>query len=174
MKSWIVLLVLGIFMILGGIFALLNPFAASLAVTTMVGAVFLIGGALQLWSVFSDASQPHRLWNGFIGVLGLLAGVSLLANPLAGMVSLVTLLGITFILTGLARLAMAFALRATPAFWIILISGAASVLLGVLVFVYFPEAASTLLGYLLGFELVSEGAGLIALGVAYRNRADQG
>lgn len=169
MKTSTILMLLGAFFALGGILALANPFAASLAVASLVGVVFLIGGALQLWFAFSDAAQPHRLWNGFVGLLGVLAGVFLLADPLSGLVSLTLLLGILFLMTGIARIIGAIALKGSPLFWLLLISGAGSVLLGILIFVWFPAAASSLLGLLLGFELIAEGAALIALGLKARN-----
>ena len=169
MKTSTILMLLGAFFALGGILALANPFAASLAVATLVGVVFLIGGVMQLWFAFRDADQPHRLWNGFVGLMALIAGIFLLADPLGGLVSLTLLLGISVLLTGIARIIGAFALKGSPLFWLLLISGAASVLLGILIFVWFPAAASSLLGLLLGFELIAEGAALIALGLKARN-----
>ncbi|PTE16375.1 HdeD family acid-resistance protein [Pseudogemmobacter blasticus] len=171
MKPSTLLLLLGAFFALGGLAALANPFAASLTVATLVGAVFLIGGVLQLWIAFSDPTLPHRLWNGVVGALGLLAGVFLLANPLQGVLSLTLLLAVLFLLTGAARIIGAFTLRGSQFFWLLLLSGAASALLGALILIWFPEAASSLLGLLLGFELIAEGAALIVLGIAARNRS---
>lgn len=168
MKTSTILMLLGAFFVLGGILALANPFAASLAVATLVGVVFLLGGALQLWFAFRDAAQPHRLWNGFVGLMGVVAGVFLLADPLGGVLSLTLLLAILFLLTGAARIVGAFSMKGSPLFWLLLLSGAASLLLGVLILIWFPAAASSLLGLLLGFELIAEGAALIALGVAAR------
>lgn len=168
MKTSTILMLLGAFFVLGGILALANPFAASLAVATLVGMVFLLGGALQLWFAFRDAAQPHRLWNGFVGLMGVVAGVFLLADPLGGVLSLTLLLAILFLLTGAARIVGAFSLRGSPLFWLLLLSGAASLLLGLLILIWFPAAASSLLGLLLGFELIAEGAALVALGFAAR------
>ncbi|MDQ2066848.1 DUF308 domain-containing protein [Xinfangfangia sp. CPCC 101601] len=169
MKTSTILMLLGGFFALGGILALANPFAASLAVASLTGVVFLIGGVLQLWFAFRDAAQPHRLWNGIVGLMGVLAGVFLLANPLGGLVSLTILLAILFLVTGIARIIGAFALKGSPLFWLLLLSGAASAVLGVLILIWLPEAASSLLGLLLGIELIAEGAALIALGLKARN-----
>ena len=167
MKSDTVLILLGIVLMVGGGLALANPFAASIAVTTLVGAFFLLAGALQLW-VALTAPVPHRIATGLIGVLGLLAGVSLIANPLAGVISLTLLVGIVFLITGAARLGMAWRLRETPLFWFLLLSGAASVLIGFLVVGNIAAAATTLLGLLLGIQLLADGIGLIALGLTHR------
>ncbi len=168
MKTSTVLMVLGVFFALGGLLALAFPFVATMAVTTFVGAVFLVGGVLGIWFAFRDAGQPHRFWNGFIGLMGVIAGVSLLANPFSGAISLTIILAVLFLLTGAARVAGAFSLRGTPLFWMLLVSGVVSIVLSGLIFYWFPAVASSLLGILLGFELIAEGAALIALGVAAR------
>lgn len=168
MRPSLLLLLLGVLLLIGGILALANPFAASLAVTTIVGVTFLIGGVAQLWLAFSDAEDPHRLWNGFVGLIALLAGVSLLANPLGGLISLTLLLGILFVATGAARLLVAFRNRESPLFWMLLITGALSVLIGVMVIGNIAAAATTLLGVLLGIQLLVEGVALITLGILAR------
>ena len=169
MRTATILLLLGAFFALGGVLALANPFAASLAVASLVGAVFLAGGVLQLWFAFRDAAQPHRIWNGFVGLVGVVAGVSLLANPLQAAISLTLLLAVLFLFTGLSRVIGAWALRGSALFWMLLLSGAASLILGALILNWLPEAGSSLLGLLLGFELIAEGAALIVLGIAARN-----
>ncbi len=112
--------------------------------------------------------MPHRLWTGFVGLLGLLAGLSLLTDPLAGVVSLTLLVGIVLLMTGAVRLGMAWRLRQTPLFWFLLLSGAASVLIGVLVAGNIAAAATSFLGLLLGIQLLADGIGLIALGLIGR------
>lgn len=170
MRAATILIGLGVLLLIFGVLALANPLAASLAVTTIVGVAFLLGGAVQLWLAFSTPDDPHRLWNGFIGLIGLVAGISLLADPQSGMISLAMVLGVIFILTGLARLMIAFANRQTPVFWALLLTGAISVLIGVMIFGNLAEAATTLLGLLLGIELVIEGVALVALGLFARRR----
>ena len=168
MKASTAMLVIGVLLILGGIFALANPLAASIAVTTLVGAMFLVAGILQAWVLFQDSGAEHRLWNGFIALLTIVAGVWLLTNPLAGTVSLTLILGVVFFVMGIVRLMIAMRLTGTPFFWLMFLSGLASALIGVLVFTDFQSAATTLLGILLGVQLLAEGAGLVAIGLFSR------
>ncbi len=168
MRTGTLLILLGIVLMVGGGLALANPFAASLAVTTLVGAFLLLAGVLQLGVALVNSAVPHRLWTGFVGLLGLLAGLSLLTDPLAGVVSLTLLVGIVLLMTGAVRLGMAWRLRQTPLFWFLLLSGAASVLIGVLVAGNIAAAATSFLGLLLGIQLLADGIGLIALGLIGR------
>jgi uncharacterized membrane protein HdeD (DUF308 family) len=169
MRPATLLIVIGALLLLGGILALANPFAASIAVSTLVGVFFLIGGAMQLWLAVTDAADRQRLWHGFVGLMALVAGVFLLANPLEGLISLTLLLGVLFLVTGLARLVMAFRMRDTPMFWLLLASGAVSTLIGVMVLGNIAAAATTLLGLLLGIQLLAEGIALIVLGLVGRS-----
>ncbi|WP_373355752.1 HdeD family acid-resistance protein [Pseudoroseicyclus sp. CXY001] len=170
MRSWLILILIGVIFGLGGIAALANPFAASIAATTIVGLVFLFGGVLQLWMAWSDREDAHRIWHGVVGLMGLVAGVFLLADPLSGLVSLTLFLGILFLITGIARLAVALRLRGSGPFWPLLLSGLASLVIGVLVFADFGTAAGTLLGILLGVELLVEAAAFLTLGLVARRR----
>jgi len=161
-------IVLGLIAILGGVLALVNPFAASLAVTTLIGIFFLIGGAGQMWLAFSNAAFPHRMWTGIVGLVAVIAGVSLLADPLGGLITLTVLLGVLLVITGLGRLMVAFALRTTPIFWLLLLTGAVSVLIGGMILGNIAAAATTLLGVVLGIQLLFDGVALTALGIATR------
>ena len=169
MKTWLILMLFGIFMAIGGLLALANPFAATLAATTLVGLFLLLGGIMQTWLAFSQERDPHRLWHGLSGLMAIVAGVFLLANPLLGIASLTAVAGALFLVIGAGRLALAFRIPRGRLFWVMIVSGALSVLIGILVFANFAAAASTLLGALLGIQLLAEGGALIALSLVSRN-----
>ena len=170
MRYSYLMIVLGVLVAIGGVLALANPFAASLTVTTLVGIIFLVGGAGQLWLAVTHPAMPERFWTGLIGLIALIAGVSLIADPLGGLVTLTVLLGILLIVGGIGRLLLAYALRETRFFWILLITGAAGILIGGLIFSNIAEAATSLLGLLLGIQLLVEGVALVILGIAVRSR----
>ncbi len=172
MTHWLSWVAVGLLLGLGGVLALANPFAASLAVEALVGWVFLIGGALQLYVAYKAVGMGGRLSAGLWGVLGLVTGISLLADPFGGLISLTLLLGIVFAISGIARLVLAWALRDTLFFWVLLLSGALSVLLGGMVMANLMEAATTLLGVILAIELISDGIGAIAYGLMLRSRGN--
>jgi uncharacterized membrane protein HdeD (DUF308 family) len=148
----------GIVLMLGGALALLAPYWASIAVTLIVGWTFLFAGLINLWAAL--ASSEDRVAHGVFAALGLLIGMGILVNPLAGLVSLTVLVGILFLLSGGVRLALAWMLRDRPGFWLVLISGALSVLLGGAIMANLGGAASSILGILLGLELIFAGFGL--------------
>jgi hypothetical protein len=103
-----------------------------------------------------------RDWSGFIwslgiGVLSLLVGVVLVADPLAGAIPLTLLVAVLFLATGVAKTMFALALRPASGWVWVLASGLVSVVLGVMILAGLPATATTILGLLLGIELVSNG-----------------
>ncbi len=163
MKTWVKWLILGILSIVFGFFVLANPVAASIAVTTLAGIMFAVSGGIQIFAGFGEAGTGAKLMGIFLGALMLFLGLSLMFHPLEGVVSLTLLVAILFLASGTARLIVSFQMRATRFFWPMLLSGALSVLLGGYVLANFATVAPSLLGILLGVELLFNGSGLIAL-----------
>lgn len=169
MKGATSLIVSGALALIGGIIALIFPLPASLAVTLFVGWAFLISGAIGLWAAFSDKEMPSRGWAGAFALLDLIVGVWMLANPLAGMVSLTVIVGVLFFISGVIRLYLAFAVyRGTQMFWLMLLSGVISAGLGLFILFDVPESSLILLGTLVAIELIVIGTTLLSLGMALR------
>lgn len=163
MKLWVKWLIVGILSIAFGIFVLANPVAASFAVTLVAGTLFIVSGAVQLWAGFGADDGGSRLLGIGLGVLMLLLGLSFVFQPLQGIISLATLATILIAANGILRLIAGWNMRQTALFWPMLISGALSVLLAGYIVANFFEIAPSLLGILLGIELLFNGAGLMAL-----------
>lgn len=166
-STW--LIVLGIMLLLGGVLAVENPLVASIAVTQLVGIFFLVSGVGQLWLLFQKGSGFDGLWNWIVSAVSVLTGIWLIAEPLAGTVSLTLILGALILMMGAGRLILAFRMRETRYFWFMLLSGVASVLLGLLIFSDFQSAATSFLGIILGVTLIFDGIGLTALGFLIRS-----
>ena len=174
MTGWILWLLIGAITLLGGIFALLNPFAATLAATTLAAWIFLITGVLQIVGVFQTEGWGARLWGLILALAFLWLGITILANPLKGVISLTLVAGLMFIATGIAKILFAFRIRGSGYFIWALLSGAVSLILGIMVFTNFPQSAAVLLGLLLAVELVATGITLISFALLLRNNPLRG
>ncbi len=162
MKNWYSWLIIGIISILFGLIAILNPFAASIAVEQLISWIFIVVGAIQIYSAWKT---QRFSWVMLSGVIGLLVGLMMLTNPLAALVSLTTMISILLLLIGVAKLLASWKLRATPYFGFVMFSGLLSVLISIVIFANLPGAAATLLGLLLAIELISNGISLLAYSV---------
>lgn len=152
----------GISIIAGGL-ALANPLAATLTAERLAGWSFLFIGILQIVAVFRQETWRGRTWAMLAGLAFAVLGFMLLTRPLAGVLSLTLVVAVLFLAAGAFKIAMAFAIERGNAFWMVILSGALSVVLGVMILVNFSASAATLLGVLLAVELISNGVSLIAL-----------
>ncbi|MCB2127511.1 MAG: DUF308 domain-containing protein [Rhodobacteraceae bacterium] len=168
MRNPIVMIIIGILSILAGIFCLLNPLAGSIASTLIAGWSFLILGVVQLITTFRETGWGARLWSLLLGVIAVLAGMNLLMEPLAGLVTLTAIIGVLFLVSGIFKFVAGFGMPGGNIKTMVILSGVVSALLGFMILSGFPGSAVVTLGVLLGVELISNGASL--LGMAYLGR----
>lgn len=154
-------LIIGVISILGGIFALINPFGATLAAEQLAGWLFLFVGIIQFVAMFSAPTTGGKLFAAIGGVIGVLLGIELLAEPMQGILTLTMVIAILFMATGITRAYVAFGLRKTSAFIPVLLSAIISIALALMIFSGYPQSATYLLGILLGIELISNGISLV-------------
>lgn len=168
--GWKKLAILGAVMLIGGLLAFLNPFAASLAAEAVAGAAFLTAGVLLLWQGFTDTTKntADRGLTGLLGAAFVLFAVSLVLNPLAGLVTLTFLVAIFFTVIGALRVGLAWHLRPAGGWGWIMTSGVLSLLLAALIVLGLPEAALGLLGIFLGIDLTV--AGTVSLALAWQKK----
>ncbi len=98
--SWVWMALFGVISLVGGFLALVNPLAATLAATVLAGWVFTLLGVLQVIQAFRIPGWPGFIWSLLFGILALAVGLSLVSNPLAGMVSLTLLVAVLFLVIG--------------------------------------------------------------------------
>ena len=168
--GWKKLAILGAVMLIGGLMAFLNPFAASLAAEAVAGAAFLTAGVLLVWQAFTNTTKNtgDRWMTGLLGAAFVLFAVSLVLNPLAGLVTLTFLVAIFFTVIGALRVGLAWHLRPAWGWGWIMMAGVLSLFLAALIVLGLPEAALGLLGILLGIDLTA--AGTVSLALAWQKK----
>ena len=158
---------LGLLIIALGVVVLFNAVTASAAVVTVTGIFLLLGGALQIAVGFTAEGLGNRVLTWCLGGLTVFLGWSFMANPLAGMISLSTLLLILLAASGIVQILFAFRVRGTRFFWPLLLAGSVSVVLAIIL-LSSPGATLVLLGTLLGIQMLSAGASLLMLGMFFK------
>ena len=84
---WRAFLIEGIVLLILGLFAIVIPNVATLAVEVFIGWVLLLSGVVGLISTFRMRSAPGFGWSLLSAVIAIAAGVILLAWPLSGVLS---------------------------------------------------------------------------------------
>jgi len=147
-----------------GIVAIVFPFFVSVVSTLVFGWVFIIAGIAQIVYAFQSKGAGQVIWKLILGLLYLFGGFFVLAKPLAGLLSLTLILGITIFAQGIIQVSMAFQLsRIAPKWGWMLVSGIIGIIFGVIIWSNLPSTSVWLIGTLIGVNLVSDGVWILTL-----------
>ena len=129
---------LGLGLIVLGIIVLVYPQQSGMTVTVVVGMLLLIGGLLRLAFAWLSVSWGDAFLRFLFGLLAVVAGGYMVAQPAAGLQVLTIVVIIYLLADGISEII--FALRVPPATGgvMILLGGALTVLLGVLLWFGWP------------------------------------
>lgn len=172
--NWWALVLRGIAAILLAIVTFAMPGITLAVLGTIFGIYALIDGVLAIVSTIK-AVQGHRRWGAFLaeGILGILLGLYLMLFPLAAAAIFVTVLAIWAVITGILEIAAAFRLRRHMQGELLLIlTGALSILVGIILFARPLESAVFFAYVLAGYGLIF-GILLITLGFRIRRLPPQ-
>ena len=169
MKHWIFWLIAGVVSLLGRFTALANPLVASLTAELLAGWSFILVGVIVLFSAFGDQGWGARISTMLLGLLVLFIGLNLIAHPLRGLISITYAVAVVMMIVGIVRLIFAFSDELRPFRLIMVISGALSIILAMMIFSNFPQSAAVVLGVFLAIELISNGVALFAIVLARKS-----
>lgn len=105
-------LLLAVLHVLAGVLCLRNPLQTIAALSLITGVVWLVSGILTLYTAISVEDLPHRGVVTVAALLGVVAGIVVLALPAESARALTRLLGLWLVLLGLAEAVVALAWRA--------------------------------------------------------------
>ena len=82
--GWALLLLWGLSWVLLGLFLLFRPGITAILLVQMMAVFWVVGGVIDLMNGLTHGDQPGRGWRVFGAILGIAAGVILLAHPILG------------------------------------------------------------------------------------------
>ncbi|MFO0829527.1 MAG: DUF308 domain-containing protein [Phycisphaerales bacterium] len=162
---------LGILAIFFGVFAMLSPMITGLSVVMMLGGLVAAGGIARMIWAFRSGSVGRGILMFAIGVLTLLSGLVMLANPLFASAVLTTLLAIYFVADGILEIIAGIRRRPAKGSWFLILGGIVSLLLGEMLWTQYPLKGLWALGILFGVKLLFIGMTMLAGGTALGNAA---
>jgi uncharacterized membrane protein HdeD (DUF308 family) len=165
-RKWGWVVALGALFIIGGVFALFNVFAATVVAIVYIAAALVVAGGWEIITAFQIRPWGRAALLSAVGALTLLAGVAAARFPVLAAVSFTALIGALLITCGVAKLALAYHLRHLARWELIAVAGALSLVLGVLILAEWPTSGLYVLGLFLGVNLLFEGVGWVAMGLA--------
>jgi uncharacterized membrane protein HdeD (DUF308 family) len=162
--NWVI--AFGVALILIGTLAILAPLATGVAIETMVGVLFILGGIAELVFATRAAAFGAGPLAGVSGALSLICGILMVLHPVLGLQFLTLLLAGYFLVDGIARLVLASRLRDVPGSGWMMFDGIVTIALGVLIFAQWPVSGSWAIGLLVGINLLLTGWAILAAGLA--------
>jgi len=165
--GWQAMVFVGVVTVLLGLIVALHPSGSLNVIAVLLGVLLVISGIFDLVRVF-DRRETHRVWLGIAGLLLVVIGV-LLIRHLDLTVALVGLvIGITWIVQGLAGLVTAFSggPGERRGWWILF--GLISLVAGIVV-VAVPTTSVTVLAVLVGIWFIVTGLTEIVGGFMQRH-----
>jgi uncharacterized membrane protein HdeD (DUF308 family) len=153
-----------------GTIALGTSVVATLVSVLFIGWLLVIGGAMQAVHAFSVRQWAGFFLRLFAGLLTLIVGLMLVGNPAAGAVSLTLLIAAFFMVGGLFRITAALTHQLPGRAWILL-SGAVTLFLGILIWAEWPVSGLWVIGTFVGIDMLFDGWSLVTLGLAVRKLA---
>jgi uncharacterized membrane protein HdeD (DUF308 family) len=172
-EHWKLYLGEGIALLILGAIAILIPPLATLAVTILFGWLFLVSGVIGLVTTFWMRNAPGFWWALVSAALAILAGGWLLAQPIAGALSLTLILIAFFLIEGIASIFFALDHRRelSGQWGWMLASGIVDLVLSAMLLMGLPSTAVWALGLLVGINMLFGGIALIAMALHARKEA---
>ena len=153
--SWQATLILGVLTLILGLIVSFHPSGSLNVIAVLLGILMILSGIFHLVRVF-DPHEHHRVWLGIGGMLFIVIGVVLIRHLHLTIAAIGLIVGITWIVQGLAALigGISGGVREGRAWWIAF--GLVSLIAGIVV-VSTPVSSLNVLAVLVGIWFIVMG-----------------
>lgn len=166
--KWGWFVALGVVLLVLGLIALGNLFAATIVSIYYLGALMLLGGIAEVVHAFGVKTWGRFAFWLLSGLIYCLAGIVAFVNPLLASAVLTIVLAVSLIVAGILRLVAGFSAPAGGVSGWVVLSGIVTLVAGLIVALGWPVNSLFILGLLLAIDLLFQGWAAMALGFALR------
>ena len=99
----------GVITAIVGVLLIRHPIGGVAAVALLIGLWLITVGIIRFVTAFDEAE--HRFWHAVAGLVEVLAGIVIVSTPEVGFATLAVLVGIGFILNGIAVIALGWSMQ---------------------------------------------------------------
>jgi uncharacterized membrane protein HdeD (DUF308 family) len=140
-----------------GLLALSSPLLFSLLIVRLLGVFALVSGLISLFiAVFGKNVAPRGL-NIIFALIRIGAGLALLSCLHSGLNFITLVFAGYLVVEGIFSIFGAFKIRERRGWIFMLLSGIATLLLGLMVYAHWPSGSAWILGFFLGINLLFHG-----------------
>lgn len=168
-RYWSSFITMGIFLVILGSLAISSVTITTLVTVFFLGALLVAGGLSYVIHALWTTDWKNFFAQSFIGLLAVIAGILMLTNPHIGAASLTLVLAFFFVASGGFRIMNAL-FTEVPHRLLLIISGIASLLLGIIITSQWPTSSLWTIGIFIGIDMIIGGWINIMYGLALRKR----
>ena len=171
-RNWWILVIRGVAAIIFGILTFISPMTSLAVLVLFWGAYMLVDGVFAIIAVFKGPHADGFPWWMFImGIVAIIAGIYTFMAPAITAIALLYVIAAVAIVRGVMEIAAAVRLRKEiDNEWLLILAGVASLVFGVLLFL-FPGAGALALVLYIGAMAIVIGVVELVLGFKMRGRA---
>jgi uncharacterized membrane protein HdeD (DUF308 family) len=155
----------GFAVMLLGMLCIMTPFLSGIAVNTVIAIIVAAAGLTVTTYAFKAGSFGKGLLQFLFGGITLLAGVMMLVRPMVGMYTMTAVLIAWFVVDGVFSIVAGVRGRSEEGWGWVVVSGAASLILGILLWRQWPASGAIAVGLLVGIRLIFTGWSIAMLGM---------
>jgi uncharacterized membrane protein HdeD (DUF308 family) len=160
-RGWFI--ALGVVLVILGLVALWNVIDASLVTTIIIGWVLVIAGIATVIGAFTtNVGAGWRIVQALLGILYVVVGFNIIADPLAGAIAVTVVIGAMLIADGIFRIIAVFMDRPGGSVWMIVLA-VINILFGIWVWTNIP-VSGVVIGVFVGVQLLVAGMAWIIAG----------
>jgi uncharacterized membrane protein HdeD (DUF308 family) len=156
-------------MVLAGIFAIVIPPVAGIAVAVLVAWLLLFSGVAHLVLAWHLRTAGGFVWEFLLGILYIIVGTSILIHPVAGLASLTLALAIYLLAKSIVELVLSFRLRPLPGSNWLLVDSIVTFILAIMIWRSWPSSTEWVIGTLVGISILFSGMSRLMISLAARS-----
>lgn len=145
-----------------------NMSATSKVTAWLIGLFLVLAGAANIIQALFTDRWSRSVWSMLSGALYVFGGAMIMREPAQGSLLLSILAMIALTISGVARIGIAIAHRDVAGWWVVLLGGFTSIIVGILLIASLPWSGTWVLGLLIGTELAVQGLSWLVFGLGLR------
>lgn len=150
----------GILMIIIGVFGILAPSFIGMAFNTFVGSIFLVAALALAVNAWHNKQQNMSLWLRPFVLVALALIIFIHPAIILGVLGL--LIAIYFLISGFSSIVVSFELHSSAKIFSLL-NGVISLILGVVVLTNWPFSSAWIIGLIIGVTFIFDGIALLSI-----------
>jgi len=143
----------GVVLAILGVLALMNAVSATVITTVIVGFLLIVAGVVDIFAALTGGveSGGWRVLRFVLGILYIVVGLDLIAQPALGSITLIIVVGLLLVFDGIMKLIAAFTAPGNRL--LVVVIGVIDILLGFWAITNIPYSGVAM-GFFVGFMLI--------------------